>query len=643
MDIKKDLLIVQIDQNNQPIEKKSITRPSSYESLKQSIEDSFEFEENTSFIIYYLDNTNKEINITKNEEFKKSGDIIFVAEKKNLEKSTNEKIKTDLSVFDRYVIDEKYKCRLCFEKLIENLYYCGKCTKRICKNCLEKNHLIAKKNNKYLTCPFCKFELVKEKPPQIKNLEDNKNELLAYVKKNQKLKEENLIYEIKKSELLRQLAKANQEIKIQTLKINQKDKKIEQLKQKLKNPIKNKINWKKEKVEEINKLKEELNKLLKQVEEKDNTIKEIQKDIKILSEQLKKSNEKINNQSFLLEQKEKIINNNFDQLIKFKKQSDEKDFEIGKLQKEIKKLTEQLSKFNIEKNNQIEEREVEIKKLKDELNFSPNQLTKINEENNNILLYKDMDEKEENDESLFLSQRDMEINEFKEENSFLDEIKILNNNIEGDKNNNIEDCFIYNVKKNHIDKDGYVRILGYDFIKNNNGTLIINDNIKLDYLVYKYKLQIGINKIKINIKNQITNFSYMFSNCESLKSISSFINWDVSNGINFSGMFSNCSSLKDISPIKNWNVSNGIDFSYMFSDCKSLKDLSPLRNWNVNHGNDFSYMFFGCVLLNDLSLIKNWNISNGKDFNDMFYGIKNISKNVINNFKRLNSNFKYYN
>ena len=85
----------------------------------------------------------------------------------------------------------------------------------------------------------------------------------------------------------------------------------------------------------------------------------------------------------------------------------------------------------------------------------------------------------------------------------------------------------------------------------------------------KYKLQIGTNKIKINLdKNQIIDISCMFCGCK---------------------------SLTDISPLKYLNVSNANNFSYMFCICKSLKDISPLKEWDVSNVNNFNNMICHCV------------------------------------------------
>ena len=66
METPSELILIQLDQNMQHIRKYSIQKPISYESLKQFIINNFKI---SSFIMYYFDQNNKEVNITNNEDF----------------------------------------------------------------------------------------------------------------------------------------------------------------------------------------------------------------------------------------------------------------------------------------------------------------------------------------------------------------------------------------------------------------------------------------------------------------------------------------------------------------------------------------------------------------------------------------------
>ena len=269
-------------------------------------------------------------------------------------------------------------------------------------------------------------------------------------------------------------------------------------------------------------------------------------------------------------------------------------------------------------------------------------------------------------------------------NDELDNIneKIFNKkNTEIKINNKLKEKELY---KNEIsliyyaEKKSICNIFGNYFVNNNKDNIELIINGKNSKIVDKYELREGDNIITLLIKNQLTNvsymfydcnnikdikdlkylyvneikdFKYMFSGCSSLTNIKPLRKWNISNGKSFEGMFCGCSSLTNIKPLENWNVSNCSDFSniffkctslydikalenwnvsnaknlsYMFYRCSSLTDINPLENWNVSNVKNFSYMFCECSLL-DVKALKNWNVSNGKDFSCMFNGCSSLA------------------
>ena len=78
-------------------------------------------------------------------------------------------------------------------------------------------------------------------------------------------------------------------------------------------------------------------------------------------------------------------------------------------------------------------------------------------------------------------------------------------------------------------------------------------------------------KIKLIASKNITNMSYMFSDCKSILSISS--KWNFHNVTDMSYMFSGCESLISISDFSNLNTKEVTDMSNMFSECKSIKTI----------------------------------------------------------------------
>ena len=207
---------------------------------------------------------------------------------------------------------------------------------------------------------------------------------------------------------------------------------------------------------------------------------------------------------------------------------------------------------------------------------------------------------------------------------------------------------IYYTEKENITEN----IFGTKFVLNNIKNIKIIIDGETFELIDKYELKKGENNIKIKIKNKISNLSYMFYDCNTLKNIEelkyldtknvnnfshmfcycnllsnikSLETWDVSNGNNFSYMFSYCNGISNIEPLGKWNVSNGNDFSFMFSYCEKLSDIRPLENWNVSNGINFSYMFNHCYDLLDISPLENWNFSQGNNFSYMFKCCKLLS------------------
>ena len=105
--------------------------------------------------------------------------------------------------------------------------------------------------------------------------------------------------------------------------------------------------------------------------------------------------------------------------------------------------------------------------------------------------------------------------------------------------------------------------------------LIINE--KKINLIDKYKLKKGKNNVKLKVKNEITNLSYMFYQCKILKNIDELKYLNTSNCNSFEMIFSGCSSLTNIKSLENWNVSNGNNFRDMFYGCSSLTDIKLLK------------------------------------------------------------------
>jgi hypothetical protein len=105
-----------------------------------------------------------------------------------------------------------------------------------------------------------------------------------------------------------------------------------------------------------------------------------------------------------------------------------------------------------------------------------------------------------------------------------------------------------------------------------------------------------------------TDFSYMFSQCQSLQSVT----LDTSSGTNFVSMFSQCRSLQSVT----LDTSSGTNFVSMFGQCRSLQSVTL----DTSSGTDFSYMFIGCRSLRPVTL----DTSSGTNFSYMFNGCRSL-------------------
>ena len=106
---------------------------------------------------------------------------------------------------------------------------------------------------------------------------------------------------------------------------------------------------------------------------------------------------------------------------------------------------------------------------------------------------------------------------------------------------------------------------------------ILNNNKKEKIISKKKFDKIGIYIIDFIIEEKLTDMSYMFCDCRSLKKIE-FINIDTSNVENMGCMFSRCNKLKEIKGIIDFNTSKVKNMKYMFLSCKELYYLTISNN-----------------------------------------------------------------
>ena len=121
--------------------------------------------------------------------------------------------------------------------------------------------------------------------------------------------------------------------------------------------------------------------------------------------------------------------------------------------------------------------------------------------------------------------------------------------------------------------------------------------------------------------SKVTDMDYMFSDCNSLKSLD-ISGWNTSNVTRMSGMFSNCRSLTSLD-LSSFDTSNVTSMGSMFDGCSGLASLD-VSNFNTSKVTDMSGMFYGCDGLTSLDL-RNFNTSNVTSMNLMFNNCSNLT------------------
>ena len=193
-----------------------------------------------------------------------------------------------------------------------------------------------------------------------------------------------------------------------------------------------------------------------------------------------------------------------------------------------------------------------------------------------------------------------------------------------------------NIQKKEINlkyiakKEGNENIFGKTFVENNKNNINLMINGKKSPLVENYYLKKGENNITICMKNKLTNLSYMFSDCKTLYNIDELKYLKTGDVTDFSYMFENC-QISNIKALEEWDTSKSETFCSMFSCCELITNINPLKNWNVSRCKDFSSLFYDCENLSDIKPLEKWNVSKCTNFSSIFNGCKSLSNKLIIN------------
>ena len=196
-------------------------------------------------------------------------------------------------------------------------------------------------------------------------------------------------------------------------------------------------------------------------------------------------------------------------------------------------------------------------------------------------------------------------------------------NGKGDLSNDI--TLLYN----NYDNLSEIKIFGEQFVANNKDKCVILFQNKEYELTEKFKFiptgDIRLNGLEIKLRNikAITDMSYMFHKCKSLKSLPDIFKWNTENITNMSYLFSEC-NLKKLPDISRWNTSNVINMCAMFQKCINIITLPDISRWNTSSVINMNFMFDGCIHLLELPDLSNWDTSKVNNMDFMFYECKSL-------------------
>ena len=139
--------------------------------------------------------------------------------------------------------------------------------------------------------------------------------------------------------------------------------------------------------------------------------------------------------------------------------------------------------------------------------------------------------------------------------------------------------------------ESFSKISNDDYIENiNNAEKIINN----EYLSKKTENQIknnnsfnywgaGSEDENLSMISEISSRDEEYLDKSSILFFENKLKFSLNNYVILNEMFSNCESLLSLTGISKMRTNNVTDMSYMFSNCKSLISLPDISNWNTSN------------------------------------------------------------
>lgn len=121
--------------------------------------------------------------------------------------------------------------------------------------------------------------------------------------------------------------------------------------------------------------------------------------------------------------------------------------------------------------------------------------------------------------------------------------------------------------------------------------------------------------------SKVNDFSYMFRNCEKLKTID-LSKFNTAQATDMRSMFSGCKSLENLD-LSSFNVEKAENLRAMFYECTSLKSITGIEKFKTSAAEEIDCMFQNCSALESLDLSK-FDTKNVTNMGAMFAGCKKL-------------------
>ena len=149
------------------------------------------------------------------------------------------------------------------------------------------------------------------------------------------------------------------------------------------------------------------------------------------------------------------------------------------------------------------------------------------------------------------------------------------------------------------------------------------------YWFYKCEKLTNIQSIKNLNTSEVTDMSYMFSNCLSLESLD-LSSFNTAKVTNMKSMFSYCSKLTSLN-LSNFNTAKVTNMERMFQNCSKLESLD-LSSFNTAEVTTMFWMFYECSSLKYLTLSSNFNTPKVTNMGGMFNSCSSLTSIDLSSF-----------